>query len=126
MIRSLRRTPETQYRNLASALRLNELASVSRKMRYDDLAQPDPIITHLVHSKAFQFVVWTFVAAITGIGLAVVILASGAANKAAAQQAEDGPIVVRYHFLMDKGLPVLIACVPVASVLVLLWSRRLQ
>jgi hypothetical protein len=80
----------------------------------------DPIVDHVMRSRAFKLVVWSFVAALCVVGLAVVSL-NGKATRDWRMEFPDNRIEV----LKYAGGP-LVACVPVMTALVLPFSRRLR
>ena len=82
----------------------------------------DPIVDHLMQSHAFKVVIWSFIMALTAVGLAVISLNALATSddNFEAESPDYRLTVLRYG-----GGP-LAACVPVAAMLALPFSRRLR
>jgi len=110
----LHRPRRDTHPDLISALRFNEPSKPDDKLQNDSASSYDPIVDHLMSSRAFKTVVWGFFAVLAGIGLVVVV----------------GNVIARGDFrfavLTYGGLPAVVACVPLFATFVLPFSRRLR
>lgn len=116
------RVPQTsrvKYPDLASALRLNGPSNFEHKLQNDSASSSDPIVDHLMSSHAFKSVVWFFCVALMAVGLTVVVLN---VSSAGSTYNED----FRAEILLFVGLPVILGIVPVITMCVLPFSRRLR
>ena len=110
--------PPTSYPNLQSALRLNDPSTFESKLPTQTRASHDPIIDHLMTSKAFVATVWFLLAAISSVGLAVIAMLPFV-------YALSGP-TVRSIILMFGGAPLLVSGVPLMLLFVLPFSKKLR
>lgn len=108
-----------KYLDLTSALCLNEPSDSAHKMQNDSAGSCDPVVDHLMGSPAFKSVVWFFFAALVGIGLTVVGMNIGSAG---ASSHDD----YRVGILLYAGTPTILGVVPVITMIVLPFSRRLK
>ena len=84
-------------------------------MLNDSANSHDPIVDHLMSSRAFRGVVWCFFVAVMCVGLAVVFTNLG-----------TGHGDVRSTILLLVGLPVFVILVPLTTLFVMPFSRRLE
>jgi hypothetical protein len=106
---------KANFPDLTTALRLNEPSDPKHKMLTDSASSHDPIVDHLMSSRAFRGVVWGFFAAVVCIGLVVVFVNLGV-----------GEGDLRALVLLVGALPIFVFLVPVATLLVMPFSRRLK
>jgi hypothetical protein len=60
------------YTDLSTVLRVNDPSEAEHKRQSDTLGSTDPVIEHLMSFKAFKAVVWSFIAAVTILGLSII------------------------------------------------------
>jgi hypothetical protein len=113
-------TSKAKFPDMASALRLSEPSSSDHKMQNDGAGPCDPIVDHLMSSHAFQCVVWFFFAALMGVGMTVVGMNIGTIGSS--RYTNDWRIKV----LLRVGTPVILGIVPVITMFVMPFSRRLR
>lgn len=110
MTTRLLRPSTTIHPDLASALRSNQPSRFQDKLQNDEANSHDPIVDHVIRSRAFKAVTWSFSAAVFGIGLAIVGL---------------GP-ETRIMVLQYGGAAAIFFWVPIVTLFVLPCSRRLR
>lgn len=88
-------------------------------MQNDNASSRDPIVDHLMSSHAFKSVVWLFSAALMGVGLAVAGI-----NMKFAQLGSSSDN--RAYVLLYGGMPAILGIVPLVTMVVLPFSRRLK
>lgn len=115
MASELHRPRENMYPDLTSALRLNGPSKSNNKLENDRAGSYDPIVDHVMRSRAFKSVVWTFFVGLATIGFTTVLL------NIVYQGFEMRAVILKYG-----GAPGLFACVPLMTVFVLPCSRRLR
>lgn len=116
-------TSKDKYDDLTSALRLNNPSRSEHKMPNDSTASHDPILDHVISSHAFKCVVWCFLAALIGVGLAVLIMNNLVLSKG--EYMYEYPDY-RSTILLKGGLPAFLGIIPIALMCVLPFSRRLR
>ena len=112
------RVPQTsrvKHPDLASALCLNEPSNFEHKLQNDSTSSSDPIVDHLMSSYAFKCVVWFFCVALMAVGLTVIVM-----------NMIDLGYDYRVAILLYVGAPVILGIVPVITMCVLPFSRRLR
>ena len=119
MTNDLSQTPKVKYPNLSSALRLNDPSDSEHKIQNDAASSCDPIVDHLMGSRAFKCVVWFFFAALLGVGLTVVVM-----NMEFARYGFYNDY--RVGILLYGGMPAIVSIVPFITMVVLPFSRRLK
>ena len=113
-----RRDENTTYTDLSSVLRLNNPSQAENKQQNDSLGSIDPVIDHLMGSKAFKFVIWGSMGGVLALGLAVVVVVTFFGR-------DDGLEILRWRLLM-VGIPAFVGYVPVMTAIAMLCSRRLR
>lgn len=110
MTSGLLRPRTAAYPNLTSALRSNEPSRFEDKIQNDRDHSHDPIVDHVMRSRAFKAVIWSFSAMLFTIGLVITGL---------------GPDT-RMTVLQYGGAAVIFFWVPFMTLFVLPCSRRLR
>ena len=105
------------YRDLTCVLLVNKPSKSEDKMQNDQPTSCDPVIDHLISSRAFSGVIWSFFVVLVGVGLTIVALSSGS---------ENGDDSVRWFILTYGGLPGVALAVPLTALFSLPFSRRLR
>jgi hypothetical protein len=109
------RTPDATYTDLSTVLRLNDPSQAENKLRNDSIDSIDPVIDHLMSSKAFKLVVWSFVLGVLALGIpwTITLGASGG----------DSPSRMMG---LELGVPSFIPFNVVTSAVAMVCSRRLR
>lgn len=115
-----RRDANTTYTDLSTVLRRNNPSQAEKKRQNDSFGSVDPVVDHLMGSKALMIVIWGSVASVLSLGLAVMAMA---ALFGRSQNLKPGG--VRATIIM-LGVPAVLAYVPVATAIAMLCSRRLR
>lgn len=108
------------YPDLTSVLQANDPSRAEAKMNNHAKNSCDPIVDHVMRSRAFKLVVWSFITALCAVGIAVISLNAKATRNRNVEFPDYRLVVLKY-----AGGP-LVACVPVTAALVLPFSRRLR
>lgn len=108
------RKAHTTHADLSTVLRLNDPSRSENKRHDGSPDSVDPVIDHLMGSRALKIVVRIFLGAVLFLGLAIISIS-----------AVDGS-EVRTVFLQNGGGPGLAACVPFMMVIAMVCSRRLR
>jgi hypothetical protein len=103
------------FPDLTTALRLNEPSKSEHKMLNDSASSHDPIVDHVMSSRAFRGVVWCFFAGVMAVSLAVIFANLG-------MKTDDS----RAGVILGGGLPIFVLLVPTATLCVMPGSRRLK
>ena len=122
MSSGLLRAQRPVYPDLTSALQANHPSKSEAKVQNHSKNSYDPIVDHVMRSRAFKVVVWSFIMALCAVGIAVVTL--NAMTLKIYMYVLEQPDK-RLFVLRQAGGP-LIACVPVMTALILPFSRRLK
>jgi hypothetical protein len=109
-----RREASATYPDLSTVLRLNDPSQAEDKLRNDSLDSIDPVVDHLMNSRAFRVVIKGFIVAVLVLGMAV--FASG----------EIVGSDIRLVVLGYGGFPVFFAFVPLATAMAFICSHRLR
>ena len=112
----LLRPKNPSYRDLTSALHLNEPSKFEDKMQNGQSGSYDPLVDHLMSSHMFQGMIWSFFVALVGVGLAVMVTTSIGGES----------VAMRWYVLMYGGLPAIALVVPLTALFGLPFSRRLR
>jgi hypothetical protein len=109
------RTPDATFTDLSTVLRLNDPSQAENKLRNDSIDSIDPVIDHLMSSKAFKLVVWSFVLGVLALGIpwTITLGASGG----------DSPSRMMG---LELGVPSFIPFNVVTSAVAMVCSRRLR
>jgi hypothetical protein len=112
------RTPDTAYTDcrLSTVLRLNNPSQAEDKLRNDSIDSVDPVINHLMGSRAVKCVIWSLVVIVLLMGVAAVVVL-------ALWEYADG---LARASVMSIGIPILLGFVPAATAVAMLCSRRLR
>jgi hypothetical protein len=113
-----RRDENTTYTDLSSVLRLNNPSQAENKQQNDSLGAIDPVIDHLMGSKAFKFVIWGSMGGVLALGLAVMVVLTFFAR-------HDKLEILR-GIILTAGIPAFVGYVPVITAAAMLCSRRLR
>ena len=65
------RASQTVFPDLSSALLMNEPSHWSDKMNLDSSGVRDPVVDHLMSSKAFKWVIWSVPVMLLGVGVPI-------------------------------------------------------
>jgi hypothetical protein len=57
---------DATYADLSTVLRHNDPSEAEKKRQSDTLGSTDPVVDHLMRSKALKAVFWGFIAAVLG------------------------------------------------------------
>jgi hypothetical protein len=106
-----RRDGKTTYTDLSTVLRLNDPSEAKHKIQNDTYGSTDPVIEHLMSSKAFKAVVWTFIVAVLVLGGG--IMAVGA------------DVGIQYRAVYLAG-PAIVGSVLISTAIAMMCSRRLR
>jgi hypothetical protein len=68
------RNVNATYTDLSTVLRLNGPSQAEKKRQSDALGSDDPVIEHLMRSKALKAVFLGLIAAVLGWGIAIIVL----------------------------------------------------
>jgi hypothetical protein len=112
------RNRNTTYTDLSTVLRLNNPSQAENKRQNDSLDLVDPVIDHLMRSRALRSLIWGFIVGVLSLGLGIMVVVSFSGFKQ-----EPGP--VRVTILMI-GVPCLLGYVPMFTAVAMLCSRRLR
>jgi hypothetical protein len=105
---------DATYADLSTVLRHNDPSEAEKKRQSDTLGSTDPVVDHLMRSKALKAVFWGFIGAVLGWGIAIVVLVG----------IRDGR--GRTELLRIAGAPCLAAWVPATTLFAMMCSRRLR
>jgi hypothetical protein len=108
------RNVNATYTDLSTVLRLNGPSQAEKKRQSDALGSDDPVIEHLMRSKALKAVFLGLIAAVLGWGIAIIVLV------------EMGGAQYRTDLLAFAGAPCLGAWVPATALFAMMCSRRLR
>lgn len=110
MTSGLLRPRNIVYPDLTTALKLTGPSRTKDKLQNDKPGSHDPIIDHLMSSRAFKVVMWSFLLGVMTFGSTITIINPR----------------LRASFVMSLGWRLLGLVVPGMTLLVLPFSRRLR
>lgn len=113
------RAPNVTYADsrLSTVLRLNDPSQAENKLQNDSFDSIDPVIDHLMGSRAVKCVIWSLIVIVLLVGLAVVVVSS------LWMLPEFG---LARAGVMIICIPFLLGYVPAATAIAMLCSRRLR
>lgn len=102
------------HSNLSMVLRLNNPSQAEDKLHNDLPGSTDPVIDHLMGSRAFRLVIKVLFGAVLCLGLIFFFLG------------EVGGSLARLYILGLGGIPCFFALVPFLTAVAIVCSRRLR
>jgi hypothetical protein len=104
----------TTYTDLSTALRLNDPSEAKHKRQNDTYGSADPVIEHLMSSKAFKAVVWSLILAVLALGAAITAVGAWRGTQ------------WRATYLVYMGGPAILGSVLLSTAIAMMCSRRLR